>query len=384
MTQSTDHSGADLGLFSGREQTWNFSHMKDLFSTRHVPAAPKPSQMPNSASFDLPESYWFSGQELATRDLLRETHTFALLVLKEGTLVHETYATAEGAETHWISWSVAKSVVSALVGIALGDGFIKSLDEPVSAYVTGLKNSAYGDVSIRNVLQMSSGIAWNEDYSDPEAQIHDLIRAMSGKGTFNELLRTPDRAFEPGTMWRYCSADTQALGSLIQHATGQSLSAYFAEKLAHPLGFEASSHWITDREGTEMACGGLLMVPRDYARFGELCRNHGRFGDIEIIPEAYLREATLPATAHTRPGAQPSEGMSIPIGYGLHWWLPWADRTQFAAIGIYNQYILVEPQCQTVIVKLSANPRYGTTSDDQSSRSSETLTFLRALSEAAS
>jgi CubicO group peptidase (beta-lactamase class C family) len=303
-----------------------------------------------------------------------------MLVLKDGRIRHESYRLSGGREVQWISWSVAKSFVSALVGIAISEGAIGSLEQPISDYVGVEPGSAYDGVSIRNVLQMSSGARWNENYNDPKSDVHRLGAAMAGVMTLDDFVATMVPETKPGTVCRYNSGDTQALGALLVRATGRPLAAYMREKLVEPLGFESDSYWLVDSSGMEMAFAGLLSTARDFAKLGELYRNMGRFGNAQIVPETWVRDSTRTTIEHLQPGRPILADHALDLGYGYQWWLLDGARGEYTAIGIYNQLVYVDPSRGISIVKLSANPEYGTSMAESTNREMENLAFLRSIS----
>jgi len=280
---------------------------------------------------------------------------------------------------HWMSMSVAKSFVSALVGAALADGAIRSVEDPVTAYVPELAGSAYDGVRIKDILQMSSGAKWNEDYSDPESDIARFAAVFASGASLNAFTTTLVRAREPGTSNYYNSTDTQVLGWLVRTATGTSLAEYAQRKLWQPLGMEADGYWIADDSGMELAFGGLQVTARDYAKFGELYRLGGIWHGQRVLDEAWVRASVTPDAPHVMPGLDPS----YPLGYGYQWWIPDGGEGEFSAIGVYNQFVYVHPKHRVVIVKLSANSGYGSTNDDSSWRELETLSLFRAIARAA-
>src|SRR5439155_8431469 len=241
----------ELGLFSGAPQHENFSRLKDLAPTRAMHASTSPFAFPEGETVALPATYEYEGATKPTEDFFADTDTAALLVLKDGVVRHERYALTGGRDAHWISWSVAKSFVSALVGIAVAEAHIRSIDDPISDYVPVEPGSAYDGTSIRDVLQMSSGARWNEDYADPDSDIHRLGAAMTGASTLDAFVAHMVPEHQPGTVCRYNSADTQALGALLVHATQRSLADYMQEKLVEPLGMSAPGYWMLDSAGTE-------------------------------------------------------------------------------------------------------------------------------------
>ena len=240
-------------LFRGVDQTANFADMRSIFPVREIRTA-NPTQLPRSArSLEVPETYSWQGETRRSQALLDETDTSGLLVLVDGEIVHERYALTGGPDVHWISWSVAKSFVSALVGIALDEGHIGSIEEPITDYVPELAGSAYDGVAIRDILQMSSGASWDEDYGAVDSDITRFGFNIAIGGSMDDFTATLTRDREPGTYNRYNSIDTQALGMLLVRATGRSLSSYLEEKIWQPLRMENDAYWLLDDPGMELA-----------------------------------------------------------------------------------------------------------------------------------
>ncbi len=370
-----------LNLFNGEPQHEVFSHMEDHFPTSVMPSATDSFQFANGEDMVLPEIFRFEDLDYSTEEFLIASDTSALLVLKNGEERFENYYITGGRNVQWISWSVAKSFVSALIGIAIEEGFIGSIDDVITQYVPSLKNSAYDGVSIKNILQMSSGARWNEDYSDKNSDIHRLGAVMSGESSLAAFMASIERDNEPGTVCQYNSADTQALGMLLTKATGRSVSSYMQEKLCEPLGMESRSYWILDHTGMELVLGGLNMSARDFAKIGELYRNRGRLNGKQIVPSAWVAASIVPDAPHLESGNVLVGGHVLPLGYGYQWWVPPGDRGEFCAIGVYNQFVYVDPPSGVVIVKLSANRLYGTTNNETENRELATIELLRAIVE---
>lgn len=370
----------DLKLFSGLPQYQNFARFKELVPTSRMPAAATPKPFATGREATLPSSYAFAGAQRSSEQFLADTHTAALVALQRGAIVLERYELSGGQEVQWISWSVAKSVVSALVGIALAEGDIRSLEDPISDYISVDPGSAYDGVRIKDVLQMSSGARWNEDYNDSSSDVHRLAAAMAGATTLESFVATMVRETPPGTVCRYNSGDTQALGLLLVRATGRSLADYMHDKLVEPLGFESDSYWLVDSVGMEMAFAGLNLTARDFAKFGELYRNHGNWNGKQIVPAEWVRDSVRADAPHLLPGAPRLADHTIDLGYGYQWWLPAGNRGDYSAIGIYNQLVYVDPSRSVTIVKLSANPAYGTSTGEATNRELENIAFLQAIS----
>jgi CubicO group peptidase (beta-lactamase class C family) len=381
MTEHARQHLTDLRLFTGAAQHDNFCRMHELVDTRPMAPSATPRAWATGAPVDLPESLEFMGRTLSADKLLAETDTAALVVVKDGVIRHERYTLTGGPHVPWMSMSVAKSFISALVGIALDEGLIGDIEEPISKYVPVDPGSAYDGVAIRSVLQMSSGARWNEDYHDPHSDVARMGAATSGRGGSNHasVVATMPREYPPDTVCRYNSADTQALAMLLRHATGGAVADYMRAKLVEPLGFGDPGYWIVDPAGIEMGYAGLNLTARDYAAFGELYRRGGAWNGRQVVPADWVRVSTRSTAAHTEPGRPVIAGVRLPQGYGYQWWLPEGDRGDFTAIGVYNQFVYVDAASAVTIVKLSANRAYGTAPDGSTNRDGECLEYLRTI-----
>ena len=366
-------------LFVGEPVLEVFCRPAELLPSTTMPASSSPTDWPEGTPVELPATYTFRDIDRSTEEFLAATDTAALLVLQDGAIRSEQYWRTGGPEVRWLSMSVAKSFISALVGIALADGSIRSLDDPISDYITTEPASAYHQVPIRDVLQMSSGARWNEDYSDPSSEVFELTAAFGGVGSLDGFVASAVRATDPGTVCVYNSADTQALGALLVGATGRSITDFMSERLCEPLGMTSPSHWLIDASGREAAYFGLAMTASDFARLGELYRRGGRWGDQQIVPADYVADSVRSHHPHTRPGKVWVSGHEFELGYGYQWWLPDGDPGEFSAIGVYNQLVYVHPESGAVVVKLSANQAYGTTADEETNRDIENVALLRAI-----
>lgn len=379
MTDQLIATLAGLGLFTGAPQHDNFCRLANILPSSELTPSSTPYEWPIGDTITLPEIYEFAGTSKSFEDFFIETDTAALLVLVDGVVRHERYALTGGPDVPWISMSVAKSFISALVGIAVAEGHIKSIDDPISNYVPVEPGSAYDDVPIKQVLQMSSGARWNEDYHDPQSDVFRLNAAMAGVGTLDEFVAGVVREDEPGTICRYNSGDTQVLGSLIVRATNRSITDYMQEKLYEPLGMTSPGRWLLDSTGMEVAFAGLNMTARDFAKLGELYRNGGQWQGKQLVPQEWVHNSVVPEGEHLQPG-QPIVGTHrYDLGYGYQWWIPAGNHGEFSAIGVYNQFVYVDPTTNTVIVKLSANRAYGTTDSEATNRESETVAFLQSI-----
>ena len=228
---------------------------------------------------------------------------------------------------------------------------------------------------------MSSGARWNEDYHDPNSDVARMGSATSGIGGTSHatVIATMPRELPPDTICRYNSADTQALAMLLRNATGQSVADYMQLKLVEPLGLIDPGYWIVDPAGVEMAYGGLNLTARDYAAFGELYRNGGAWNCAQIVPAEWVAVSTRSTAPHTAHGQPVIGGVRLPDGYGYQWWLPAGGRGDFAGIGVYNQFVYVDPASAVTIVKLSANRAYGTAPDMSTNKDGQCLEYLAAI-----
>ncbi len=370
---------AALGLFTGASQVGNFGRMTELMPSRTMAASSCPRPWPIGDAIKPPLDFEFEGHFRSFEETFKGTETVALLLLKEGAARYERYDLSGGPDVLWLSMSLAKSFVSALVGIAIDEGHISCVDDAISDYITVAAGSAYDGVSIRDVLRMSSGARWSEDYTDPTADPLRLAASTSAGGSLQDFVESMRREIPPGQVCRYNSGDTQALGMLLTQATQRPLADYMQEKLCEPLGMTAPSAWLTDARGLEAAFGCLTMTARDFARLGELYRNLGRVGHQQVVPAKWVQESVTVAAPHLAPGQVLEGGNPVDLGYGYQWWIPDGDAGEFAAIGVYNQFVFVDPSREVVIVKLSANRRYGVSSEERDNRETENLAFLRAL-----
>ncbi len=342
-----------LTLFQPDRIVTNFQTMDTIFPHHIIRAPAAPSEFKRDIR-PLPPNFVHNDRVYTTQGFLDETWTMALLVLHRDTLVFEEYYRGTTPSSRLISWSLAKSMVSALVGIAHGEGVIPSLATPVSDYVHMLKGSGYHDVPLKDVLQMSSGVRFNEDYGDFYSDINRMGRVFALGTSMDEFVLTLEPQREPGTYNHYVSMDTQVLGMVLRHTTGRPLYQYMEEKLHSRIGMESDAYWIKDNRDMEMAFGGLGLVARDYARFGLLYLNQGRYQGEEIVPSSWIDASLTMDGPHLVPGENPHSFWIL--GYGFQWWIPEGSQGEFMALGIYDQVIYVNPTREMVVVKLSAYP----------------------------
>lgn len=287
-----------------------------------------------------------------------------LIVLHDGQIRLERYALGFNAEGRWTSFSVAKSFTSTLVGAAIQDGHIGSLNDPVTRYIPALTGSAYDGVTVAQLLAMSSGVRWNEDYTDPNSDVARFL-AQQPEGDVDAVtayMRRLPRAHAPGTRWNYNTGETNLIGVLVERAVGRSLADYMTEKVWQPFGMEADATWVLNASGKEVSGCCLQMRLRDYARFGQFVLGGGVAGGRQVVPEGWFAAAGTKQAEIGRPGA----------GYGYQWWT--YDDGSFAAQGIFGQGIFIDPARRLVIAGVGNWP---TATDPQ--LGGERLAFYRAV-----
>jgi len=351
----------------------NFRSMDSLFPVTRVCRGPVAFEFKRQPCF-LPEAYVYKGETKNLAQLIDETGTTGMVVIKDDTIVFEDYYRGNTEASKAISWSVAKSFVSALVGIAVSEGYIKDIRQPVTDYVPSLKGSGYDGVPIKDILNMSSGIHFNEDYGDFFSDINRMGRAMAFRTSLDDFVASLKRERTPGTFRHYVSMDTQVLGMLLRESTKRTVTSYLEEKIWKKTGMESDAYWLIDGGGMEMVFGGLNAVLRDYARFGRLYLNNGRWGNEQVVPEDWVRASVTPDAPHLMPGVNPASDWVL--GYGYQWWIPENPEGDFLAIGIYNQFIYVHPRLGVVIAKTSAYADYNRDGED---KEIETIEFFRAI-----
>ncbi len=265
--------------------------------------------------------------------------TAGLIIVQDNKIRLERYGLGYDNAGRWTSFSVAKSLTSTLVGAAVRDGFINSLDDKVTTYMRDLKGSAYDDVTVRQLLMMTSGVRWNEDYTDPKSDVALFSKQKPEAGvdiTVSYMRKLPREA-PAGTKWVYKTGETNLIGVLVSSATGKTLSAYLSEKIWKPYGMAQDAVWITGATGHEISGCCLSASLQDYARFGQFILDGGIAGGQRVVPDGWLDAATIKQADIAKPGR----------GYGYQWWTN--DDGSFAAQGIFGQGIFIDPKRRLVI-----------------------------------
>jgi CubicO group peptidase (beta-lactamase class C family) len=314
-----------------------YRNMDKISWTRTVPAGgnvfPLPTELRELGGLEINTDQ----VSMTVDEYVRKQNVAGLIVVKNGTVVYERYELGNTRESRWLSYSVAKSVTSLLVGAAIKDGYIRSVDEPVTDYLPRLRNSAYDRSSIRDVLQMASGVEWTEVYDDPQSDINTVTWPTL---ELYEFLRNKPRAAAPGEVFNYNTGETNLVGTLVRAAIGNNLSTYLSEKIWKPFGMEYDAYWVLSEEGGgEFGGSSLNATLRDYARIGLFALRNGRLGNGEaVLPDGWMAESTTPSAANAE--------------YGYLWWLHGAGA--YSASGIFGQGIYIDPKTNLIIAVHSA------------------------------
>jgi CubicO group peptidase (beta-lactamase class C family) len=329
---------------SGRVEPMSERHLAQINRFRTAPPTARlvtqgehPLPLPERLQSLASVRYRVGDQSYSLDDFLSRTHVAGFLVLKDGEIVDERYGLGNTKDSVWISYSMAKSVVSLLYGAAILDGYIANLDAKVTDYLPPLKSSSYEGVTIRHLLQMASGVQWNEDYADPNSDVGNypggnVVRLL-------EFLGAKPRVAPPGTRFNYSTGETDLAGVVLRAAIGNNLATYLAHKIWTPM-MESPAYWATHGAGGGERGGCCLYATlRDYGRLAQFVLDDGvRTDGTRVLPPGWIHESTTPSPASK--------------GYGYLWWL--GDDHTFRAAGIYGQGIYFNPAKNLAIVVLSA------------------------------
>jgi len=328
-------------------QVNTFRNIDRLFPTRTVPAGGKVRPLPVSDTPLTEFEYVADGRKRDLYDVLALNRVSGLLIVKDGEIRFEKYFLGNDEHTRWMSMSVVKSMTATLIGAAIRDRHIESIDDPIVRYLPRFRGTAYDGVTVRHLLQMTSGVAWNETYTDPESDRRHMLDAQIGQqpGAILDLMAALPRAAEPGTRWNYSTGETHVAGALVRAATGKPVAEYLSEKIWIPAGMETDANWwLESPDGLEVGGSGLSATLRDYARFGLFMLEDGVADGESILPKGWMATASTPISL---------PGMTDDYGYML--W-PLHDRS-YAAIGIFGQFVFVDPDRNLVVAMWSAQPK---------------------------
>lgn len=349
-----DMTRAYAGLLMPEEQAWTFRNTHQAFATRTIRRGEKARPMNYAPrrlrSFPIHSgTNWFDLYDYVSRNRVA-----GLIVQQAGQVLLEHYELGLAPHERWMSMSMAKSVSTVLVGAAVRDGYIGDIDWPLVTYLPELAGTAYDGVSIRELMQMTSGAKWDDTHTDPASERRHMLalQLQQQPGAIMRLMGSLERAAAPGAQWNYSTGETHVVGALLKAATGRWLADYLSERIWSRLGMEADAFWWLEAPaGLEVAGSGICATLRDYARFAEFVLADGVIDSERILPEGWVGEMTAPRKI----GGEP-------LNYGFMWWPVPAregsleDRA-FSARGIFGQYIYVNPRHEIVIVVLSARSK---------------------------
>jgi len=289
-------------------------------------------------------------------DFLARNRNTGLLIVREDTVLYERYQYDRKPDHRFTSMSMAKTVVAMLVGIALAEKKIHSIDDPAKKYLPKLEGHPYGETLLRDLLTMSSGMQFREEY-DGKDDAAELMRRTIGKlgpGGVDTIYHVRKRDMAPGTRFRYSSADTQVLALALRAAVGMPLSDYLSQKIWQPMGAEADASWFVDAGGFEVGYMGINATLRDWGRLGMLLANDGVLNGRQIVPAEWVKAMTTAEARHLVVGVATRNN-----GYGYQTWLIDPSRRYFALLGVRGQAVFVDPETRTVVVHTAvhASPR---------------------------
>jgi len=333
-----------LLFWTPEQQSTGYRSIEKIYKVATVKRGPNVHVLPK-ASRQLSPTWDYGGRQWSVADYMNANKTSGVLVLKDGKIVMERYGLGRTPKERWTSFSVAKSLTSTLVGAAIQDGKIKGPDAMVTDYVPELKGSAYDGVTVRQLLMMSSGVKWNEDYTDPKSDVAQagFTGSEPGVDPLVSYMRHLPRAAEPGTKWHYDTGETDMVGIMVANAVGEPLSQYLSEKVWSTYGMEQDAVWMVDASGKQERGGCCIsMTLRDYARVGQFILDGGKAQGRQVVPSWWVAQATAKEIDN---GAG---------GYGYFWWI--RGNGSYEAVGIFGQSITTFKDDRLVIVINSAWP----------------------------
>ena len=326
-------------FWTPEQQVAGYRNIDQIADARWIRASDDPYPLAPAPRDLSSVTYEVEGETFTVDDYIRDRRIAGLLVVKDDAVLFERYGLGNDENSRWISFSIAKSVVSMLYGAAIADGYIASVDDPVTKYLPLLAGGGYDGVTIQHVLRMASGVDWNEDYADPESDVATLPSALVEQARYMAGLERLDPA---GEVFRYNTGETNMAGAVLRAAIGNNLSTYLQHRIWGPFGMEADANWVLHEPGGGELGGCCISATlRDYARIGIFAMNGGVLRDgTRVLPEGWMADSTSPS-----PGSD---------GYGYLWWLNQGEG--YAGRGIFGQLLWINPATNTVIVTHSAWP----------------------------
>lgn len=341
---------ASLNSFKDENLAYTFQHTPEIQPVRKISRGERTYQFLKESNVTLADGFSYEGKFYPSEKFMEETKTSAMLVIKDDVIRYENYFFGGNEDTLFSSNSMGKSFVSALMGIAISEGYVGSVEDPIGKYIPEFAGTKLESIPIRACLQMASGIDFNED----KDMSGFSMRTLMGRPAMKVISKYGIQE-EPYTYRRYLSINTEILGQIIKNATGRGLAEYMEEKLWKRIDAAHDAYW-TLSNGTELAMGGLSVSLRDYARFARLYLNKGSYNGEQILEKDWVRDSLDISAEYSRPGSNYDAYNAI--GYGYQWWAPQGEQGEFMAIGVYGQWIYVNPSNRVIIVKVSADPNF--------------------------
>lgn len=339
-----------LNSFKDKNLVHTFQHTPEIQPTKKISRGNDTFQFLRESNVALTEGFTFEGRFYPTESFMDDTETTAMIVLKDDVIKYEKYFCGGNGNTLFSSNSMGKSFVSALFGIAVSEGYIGSVEDPIGNYIPEFTGKEIGSIPIRACLQMASGIDFDEEKDMSQFSMRTLLGIPAMKIIAGYGVKEPPYSYR-----RYQSINTEILGQIIVNATGYSLAEYMEKTLWKRIGTEQDAYW-TLSNGRELAMGGLSVSLRDYARFARLYLKEGIYNGEQILPKEWIRDSLDMSAAYSKPGSNYDAYNAI--GYGYQWWMPEGEKGEFMAIGVYGQWIYVNPAKQVIIVKTGADPNF--------------------------
>lgn len=339
-----------LHSFKDENLAHTFQHTPEIQPTRKISSGQNTYQFLKEDNVTLSDGFQYEGKFYASDKFMEDTKTSAMLVIKDDVIRYEQYFFGGNEDTLFSSNSMGKSFVSALMGIAVSEGYVGSVEDPIGKYIPEFVGTELEKIPIRACLQMASGINFDEE----KDMSGFSMRTLMGRPAMKVISKYGVQE-EPYTYRRYLSINTEILGQIIKNATGRGLADYMEEKLWKRMGAAHDAYW-TLSNGTELAMGGLSVSLRDYARFARLYLNNGSYNGEQILEKDWIRDSVDIRAEYSRPGSNYDAYNAI--GYGYQWWVPQGEQGEFMAIGVYGQWIYVNPSNRVIIVKTSADPNF--------------------------
>ncbi len=339
-----------LNSFKDENLAYTFQHTPEIQPTKKINKGEQSFDFQKEDNSPLIDGFTYQDTFYSSETFIEDTKTSAMLVIKDDVIKYENYFLGGDETTLFSSNSMGKSFVSALMGIAISEGYVDSVEDPIGKYIPEFVGTQLETIPIKACLRMASGIRFDEDTDMSGFSMRTLMGTPAMKVIAKYGVQEPPYIYR-----RYISINTEILGAVLTNATGYSLAEYMEEKLWKKIDAKEDAYW-TLSNGKELAMGGLSISLRDYARFARLYLNEGNYNGEQILTKEWVRDSMDISEEYSKPGA--NHNAYNAIGYGYQWWIPEGEEGEFMAIGVYGQWIYVNPSSQVIIVKVSADPDF--------------------------